>query len=428
MTEEKQVKTKGSKKSLKTAANAWKFIGKDYMEGHQHKSEGKPVVWSCSMVEKELFYAMGFFPFYPEHFPSMCAVMPNAETGEKEAIRFARIAEQAGYSSALCGYQRVGTGYVMNNNLEDGPLGGMAMPDLLVTSSTACDTRMKWFENMSQRLNVPLFTLDRPERVGDGQVFYPKAHELRYYRSQLEDLIKLMEEISGTKYDSDKMNECMDWSYKTNDIRLEILEYRKAVPSPMGSADSFATMYPGMYCSGTEKAYNFYKDLRDEVKERVASGLGQVENERFRLMWFGIPTWFNMGIFNYFEPLGGVFAYEPIFNPIPTPPRNNDDPLTEMAVGTLSTGSSVIEGVKNSVPEVCREYNITGAVIAYLITCRPVYLPSLVLRRLLEEELDIPSVLIECDLVDERTFSEAQVMTRMDAFAEQLLKKIEKGN
>jgi len=145
-------------------------------------------------------------------------------------------------------------------------------------------------------------------------------------------------------------------------------------------------------------------------------------------MWFGIPTWFNMGIFNYFEPLGGVFAYEPIFNPIPSPPRNHDDPLTEMAVGTLSTGSSVIEGVKNSVPEVCREYNITGAVIAYLITCRPVYLPSLVLRRLLEDELDIPSVLIECDLVDERTFSEAQVMTRMDAFAEQLLKKIEKGN
>jgi len=36
-------------------------------------------------------------------------------------------------------------------------------------------------------------------------------------------------------------------------------------------------------------------------------------------------------------------------------------------------------------------------------------------------------VLIECDLVDERTFSEGQVKTRMDAFAEQILKQGQSG-
>ena len=40
-------------------------------------------------------------------------------------------------------------------------------------------------------------------------------------------------------------------------------------------------------------------------------------------------------------------------------------------------------------------------------------------------ELGIPTVLVECDLVDERTFSEGQVMTRMDAFAEQILKNLD---
>ena len=33
------------------------------------------------------------------------------------------------------------------------------------------------------------------------------------------------------------------------------MELRKAVPSPMGSGDGFSCVYPGMYCSGTEKAY-----------------------------------------------------------------------------------------------------------------------------------------------------------------------------
>ncbi len=93
---------------------------------------------------------------------------------------------------------------------------------------------------------------------------------------------------------------------------------------------------------------------------------------------------------------------------------------------TLSIGSSMTTTIK-AVLEQCREYNIAGGVLAYLLTCRPIYLPGLQLRLALERELGIPSVLIECDLVDERSFSEAQIKTRMDAFAEQILKKIESG-
>jgi benzoyl-CoA reductase/2-hydroxyglutaryl-CoA dehydratase subunit BcrC/BadD/HgdB len=426
MEEEKQVVTKGSQKSLEVARNAWKFIVQDYAEGHAHKKAGKPVVWSCALVEKELYQAMGLHPFYPEQFAALCAVRRKTPDSVKEAVRFARIAEQAGYSSDLCGYERVSTGFVLNGDLEDAPLGGMAPPDMLVTTSSVCDVRLKWFEDMAQRLNVPLFTLDRPERRFDGIMQYPKPHETRYYRSQLEDLLSFITEITGTKYDPDRLNECLDWGYKTNELRLEILELRKAVPSPMGCADGFATMYPGMYCSGTKKAYEFYRALRDEVRGKIKAGKGQIEKEKFRLLWYGIPTWFNMGIFNYFEPVGGVFAYEPAYNPHPWPPRNPKDPLEEIALRTMTIGSTMSTTIP-ALLEQCREYRIAGGVLAYLITCRAIYLPSLEIRRALEKELGIPSVLIECDLVDERTFSEGQVKTRMDAFAEQILKKHESG-
>ena len=194
----------------------------------------------------------------------------------------------------------------------------------------------------------------------------------------------------------------------------------------MGSAVSFATMYPGMYCSGTEKAYEFYMALRDEVKAKVEAGRGQIPNERFRLLWFGIPTWFNMSIFNYFEPVGGVFAYEPNYNPVPWPHRDTADPLTEMAIRTLSIGTSIGSRIR-AVLEQCIEYNVVGGVLAYLITCRPFYLPVLELSRVLKKELDVPSVFIEADLVDERSYSEAQVRTRMDAFSEMILKKMDAG-
>ena len=427
MTEERKVQTKGSQKSLEAARNTYKFIIEDYIMGHVHKNEGKPVVWSCALADKELYYSMGLYPFYPEQFSALCAVRRKTKNeGDKEAVRFARIAEQAGYSGDLCGYERVTTGYVINEDLKDAPLDGMPKPDMLVTTSSVCDVRLKWFEDMSQRLNVPLFTLDRPERCFDGIMQHPKPHEVAYYQSQLEDFLSFASDITGIKYNSDRMEECIDWSYKTNELRLEILQMRKSIPSPMGCADGFATMYPGMYCSGTQKAYDYYKALRDEVKAKVDAGLGQVDNERFRLLWFGIPLWFNMGIFNYFEPIGGVFAYEPAYNPSPWPPITNGDPLQYMASRTLSVGSTMSTTIP-AIVEQCREYSISGGVLAYLITCRPVYLPALELRRVLEKELGTPSVLIECDLVDERSYSEGQVLTRMDAFAEQILKKLDTG-
>lgn len=426
MSEPKPVKTKGSRKSLETARNTWKFILEDYQEGHAHKQAGRPVIWSCAAVEKELFYAMGLFPYYPEQFAALCAVRRKEKGGEKEAVRFARLAEQAGYSADLCGYERVVSGYVINGDLADAPLGGMAPPDLMVTTSAICDVRLKWFEDMAQRLNVPLFTLDRPERVYARIQQHPLPHEVRYYRSQLEDFLSFVTEHTGIAYDRDRLDSALDWAYKANELRLELLELRKAVPSPMGCPDGFATIYPGMYCSGTEKAFEFYKTLRDEVKARVQAGRGQIENEKFRLLWYGIPLWFNMSIFNYFEDIGGVFAYEPAYNPSPWPARRPDDPLTEIATRTLSVGSSMHSMVE-SIVEQCREYRIAGGVLAYLLTCRPIYLPGLEIRRALEERLGIPSVLIECDLVDERSYSEGQVKTRLDAFGEQILKRIESG-
>jgi benzoyl-CoA reductase/2-hydroxyglutaryl-CoA dehydratase subunit BcrC/BadD/HgdB len=38
----------------------------------------------------------------------------------------------------------------------------------------------------------------------------------------------------------------------------------------------------------------------------------------------------------------------------------------------------------------------------------------------IQKKLSVPSVIIEADMVDERAFSEAQVVTRLEAFLESL--------
>jgi benzoyl-CoA reductase/2-hydroxyglutaryl-CoA dehydratase subunit BcrC/BadD/HgdB len=371
-------------------------------------------------VDKEIYHAMGVFGFYPEHYASLCATQRRPSGNEKYAVGYAEIAEEHGYSANLCGYHRVVMGYVINGDLADGPLGGMAAPDLLVTTSSICDLRMKWWEDMAQRLRVPMFILDRPERNLNGRVETPKPHEVSYYRSQLEDLVAFITDVTGLRYDKDRLNEYMDRAYRTNELRLEVLELRKAVPSPMGSADSFSVLYPAMYCLGKEKAYRFHLALRDEVKARVETGDGQIANERFRLMWCGIPTWFNTAIFNYFEPVGGVFAFDRTYLPYVWPVRMPEDPLTELALRYLAEGTQQVQESVVGDPRFAREYKIDGAVFNSIYTCRAGYLPLLETVRALDE-VGVPSVVIDCDFVDERSYSEGQVNTRLDALAERIL-------
>jgi benzoyl-CoA reductase/2-hydroxyglutaryl-CoA dehydratase subunit BcrC/BadD/HgdB len=42
------------------------------------------------------------------------------------------------------------------------------------------------------------------------------------------------------------------------------------------------------------------------------------------------------------------------------------------------------------------------------------------IQRLIKEKVGIPTLMIEADMTDERSFSESQVETRIDAFIEML--------
>ncbi len=453
---EQTAKTAPSKKSLQTAREVWPYVKEEYAAAHRAKAEGKPIVWSCAVLPKELYWAMDVHPVFPEHYAVITGMMRRGgskdENVEKEAVRFARVAESAGFSSYLCGYARSSIGYTMLGDFEDAPLGGLPKPDMIISTSFVCDLRGKWLRYLAQKLDVPFYVLDVPERGCDMALiqpglrsallpFYNKIrrgerdlfvspvadHELDYTETQWRELIRFIEEVTGHKYDQDRFNEVMETSYRTNEIRLEILELRKARPAPMGVADGLSTMYPGLYTTGTQKAYDFYVRLRDELKARVAKNEGIIPNERFRLLWMGLAPWFNMSLFNYFEKYGGVFVFEPIYNMVPFPPRTPENPIRELTIRTMQQAGGIIapnmvgQAVSTMV-NAAHEYQCAGAVLFYLITCRPVVYPTTEIARVLQEDFGIPSVPLECDLIDERTYSEAQTFARFDAFAEQLLK------
>lgn len=447
-----------SSKSLKSTKLAWQLQKEDYAMGQQWKAKGKPVVWSCALFPKDLYRGMDVFPFFPEEFAALFSVRRLGGSRDKAvptySVKYCQIAEAEGFKSYLCGYARTALGYVMNGlktgDWTDVPLGGPRLPDFMITTSLTCDVRQKWFEVMAEMLGVPLFCLDIPENLHDfnatGMIaqqpfmtadyhsgitpFFriPTDYDLDYMLSQIEDCIAFMENITGHEFNMEKFNESLEYSYRTTEVNQQIYKLRQTVPAPMTSADGFASAYPALYLSGTKRGYEYFCGVLEEIKNRVKGGIAAVANEKFRLMWIGLPTWFNMGILNYFESQGGVFVWESMaYNTGILPPRRPDDPIKELALrcfqqqyGTIPGPHGIGNAIATGLDE-ARDYKIDGALLSYLITCRPIVhrVPELV--KALKEKLGVISVNLESDLVDERIFSESQAFTRLDAFMEQLI-------
>jgi len=195
----------------------------------------------------------------------------------------------------------------------------------------------------------------------------------------------------------------------------------------MGAGDAYTAVWPGMYLTGTEECDRFYRELRAEMRERIEAGIGIVPEERLRLMWSGLPFWYNMSLMNYFEEKGGVVAIEnAFFRQLRSLPPQDQDPVRDMALrSTLRRGyaGGIGERIDLTV-EVAREYAIDGVILSYNPSCRIFYILQPALKNALDRA-GIPTLALECDMADERTYSEGQVKTRLDAFMERLLARRE---
>jgi benzoyl-CoA reductase/2-hydroxyglutaryl-CoA dehydratase subunit BcrC/BadD/HgdB len=404
--------TKRSAKGLNTTRELYGLLKKDYFEAYRANVEGQPLAWVTSFFPAEILVAMGIKRFYPENYACVCAA-------KQRSVDFQRIAEAEGYSNDLCSYFRTSTGSVLSNKcVFEHPL---PLPDILVATTSLCDTHLKWFQDTSRRLNKQLFVLDVPYNVEKAKLADISWENVNYYTEQLYDLIEFIEVHTGRKLEIRKLRETIAASDRAGELWQEISEYRKKIPCPMGAEDAFSNLYFLVCNSGTRETVEFYERLRDEIRDMVVKGQGVVPNERFRLMWDMIPQWYNMGIFNYFENHDAVFVME-YFNLIWGCRMDVDRPFESLSRKYIFIPwgnqplSTRVEAYKRCV----EEYKVNGMVIHSPWSCRPYLIGQLDLKRILERELGIPCLIIETDFCDERHHSEEQMEARIEAFIETL--------
>ncbi len=65
-----------------------------------------------------------------------------------------------------------------------------------------------------------------------------------------------------------------------------------------------------------------------------------------------------------------------------------------------------------------KDFDIDGIVLLSSRSCKATSIRNLTIQKVLREEYDIPSVVLEADHTDDRVYSEAEVTSRLDAFME----------
>jgi benzoyl-CoA reductase/2-hydroxyglutaryl-CoA dehydratase subunit BcrC/BadD/HgdB len=258
---------------------------------------------------------------------------------------------------------------------------------------------------------------------------------VKYIVEQLRGLIEFMERHTGHKMDWEKLAELVDITDNTWDLISETYELRKAKPCPMDTGDAMNTMVPIAFMMGTQEAYDFFIDLNEELKQKIANGEGVIPDEKYRLLWGGgLPSWFALSDFNYFNSKGAVFPAETTYRTFENTRlfdidlRKISDPLEHIAWRWIKYWTFWYDAARKrpgSHPDVERlvqyieDYDIDGVVMHEAFSCRTWH-PGLIwqLNQLKKVYRDIPSLILESDIVDISSYSEADTHARIDAFIE----------
>lgn len=383
-----------------------------YTAAHTARQNGQFIAYVNAFTPVELLYAMNFIPIYPENH----AVILGARKLSEEV---APAAEAMGYSIDLCSYARCDLGSILTGK---SPTMGLPKPDLLLVSNSQCGTMTKWFEVLSRMYGAPMFLIDVPHSGrGEGD---PAAE--RYVRTQLEELVEVVEGLTGKTLDQERLQENISLSQEASELWTKTLEKGFNRPAPMTVFDQFIAMSPIVSQRGTQVAVDFYRTLLDELDQRVDQGIGAVENERFRLFWDNLPVWPELRRLSLFLNERGaalvVCLYTWAWANLAV---GEQDPFGDWAEQYLYTANFHLNRRIEQYVEFAERYQLDGFLYHSNRSCKMVSQDIPEVRRAVTERTGIPGVILEADHNDPRLYSAETLESQIQSFLELLASRQE---
>ena len=371
------------------------------------------VVWCTSVGPAELLRAFGFLVYFPENHGAMLG-------SSRMAAELIPAANAIGYSPDICSYLTSDVGsYLMKNTPLTKAYGiaGVPKPDLLVYNTNQCRDVQDWFAFYQREFDVPLVGIHTPRAVDEvtGEIVAGLV-------AQEKALLPTLEQVSGRRFDIDRLREVVASSYRCTMLWKKVLNAATHHPSPLTFFDGTIHMGPAVVLRGDERAQRYYEVLIAELEERIAGGVSAVDGEAHRFYWEGMPVWGKLRehaeLFAAHRAcaVASTYCNSWIFDPLA-----DEDPFVGMA--RAYTELFIVRSEKykeHYFEEMVRNYAVDGIIFHNAKTCPNNSNCRYGMHRRLSARLGIPHVVIDGDLNDLRLYSEEQARTQFEALVEQL--------
>jgi len=351
----------------------------------------------------ELIYAMGLVPMHTETSTWMTALF----TGECDDI----LAEGAnlGLASEICTPHRGLAGAFA--------LGALPRPDVMLWSNMVCDNTAKSGELIMELCDCPGFFIDRP--------FKDSQRELEYLTGELEDMVHFLEDKSGKRMNWDRLSETVERMGRQIELVRQVNELRKRVPTPFSPMGFLELVTIDYLFPGQPEAIEYMETLLEELTAATRQGKGAVPEEKFRLMTLFIPP---MYLIPFLEKLsreyGAVSVIEPFFTFWGEGRLDGARPLESVAkksymIPEMRMYGPMDERALNSIASCAEQYQVNGAIYFADVGCRHSCATIKLFKDTLND-MDIPVLTLDCDVVDQTATSPEEVKEKLERFFELL--------
>lgn len=274
---------------------------------------GEPFILAQADTPHEIFHAMDI-PLISNQWWSAYI------SAKRLSGRYFQAMDDLGYPSNRCRYCSLGLGCTLSGDSATAPWGGLPKPTLLVARLT-CECVEHVFSQWARALDVEFFPMEAPawehkqtdwfrHSKDDWESVYG-ARRIALMVEEMQELIVLLERKTGRRFDPQKLESLM---LRINEQEGYIAEATNLIasarPCPVSIVEQMPNTMIPQWHRGSEWAVNHARRFRDEVAERVRSGLGVAPQERLRLMWIGAGLWHDTSFYQALEDrFGAVFVW-----------------------------------------------------------------------------------------------------------------------
>jgi benzoyl-CoA reductase/2-hydroxyglutaryl-CoA dehydratase subunit BcrC/BadD/HgdB len=367
------------------------------------RENGDFIVSHTVFCPSEILLAMDIVPMHTEVSVWMMSLFTDS------TAEILSSGAELGLAPEICSAHRGISGAFMRKSIPQ--------PDAVLWTNLFCDASAKSGELFMHHNHCPGFYLDHP--------FQETENEVRYLTEEMKDLIQFLEKVSGRKMNWDKLSQIVARVERQIEIYREILELRKAIPSPYPPLGYVKLFTSDQTFSGDPMQIEYLEAVLAEIKANIAQGKGTVSGERFRLMnLFVVPMYMTGYIEKTFREFGAASVTEPFLCNWGEGQLDPSRPLESLVKRSYMYPSMRLYGTlgvraTQNVIQSARDYNIHGAINFAHVGCRQTAAVIKLFKDILGE-IDIPALTIDCDIVDPTVTSQSEVREKLERFFELL--------